>query len=113
MEYISKDPLFQGVALTIGVASGVAGIAPFGHQLYFNSTAPLTEAQVEALLEKFNIEQEQNLKAIVKNEVDDKLEIWDIAQREKVTSQEKEIRSLKNQRNTVVVALAVVISVFW
>ena len=113
MEYISKDPLFQGVALTIGVASGVAGIASFGHQLYFNSTAPLTEAQVEALLEKFNIEQEQNLKAIVKNEVDDKLEIWDIAQREKVTSQEKEIRSLKNQRNTVVVALAVVISVFW
>lgn len=105
MKYVSTDPMFQGVEIT----SGAANIISFGQQLYLSSTAPLTEEQIEALLKKINTEQIENLKVIVKNEVDQKLETWDIDHRERITESEKQIKSLRNQRNTMIVALCVVV----
>ena len=84
----------------MGIASGAAGILSFGHQLYFSSTVPLTEEQVEALLNKINTEHNENLKAIVKNEVDQTLDTWDIDHRARITKQEKQIKSFSYQRNT-------------
>lgn len=109
MKYVATDPMYQGVAISVGIASGAASILSFGHQLYFRSSVPLTEEQVEALLNKINTEQTENLKVIVKNEVDQKLEIWDIDHRERITEQEKQIKSLTYQRNTIVVALFAVV----
>jgi hypothetical protein len=109
MKFVATDPMFQGVGITVGIASGAAGILSFGHQLYFSSTVPLTEEQVEALLNKINTEQTENLKAIVKNEVDQKLETWDIDHHERITESEKQIKSLRNQRNTMIVALCAVV----
>ena len=109
MKYVTTDPMFQGVAITVGIINGAAGILSFGHQLYFSSSAPLTEEQVEALLNKINTEQTENLKVIVKNEVDQKLETWDIDHHERITEQEKQIKSLTYQRNTIVVALFAVV----
>lgn len=105
MKYVSTDPMFQGVEIT----SGAANIISFGQQLYLSSTAPLTEEQIEALLNKINTEQIESLKVIVKNEVDQKLETWDIDHRERITESEKQIKSLRNQRNTMIVALCVVV----
>ena len=109
MNYVATDPMFQGVAITVGIASGTAGILSFGHQLYFSSSVPLTEEQVKAILNKINTEQTENLKVIVKNEVDQKLETWDIDHHERITEQEKQIKSLTYQRNTIVVALFAVV----
>lgn len=83
MEFVSTDPMFQGIGLTMGIASGLFGVLSFGHQLYFSSDVPLTEEQVEALLNTINTEQTENLKAIVKNEVGQKLETWDIDHKKK------------------------------
>ena len=116
MEFVATDRVFQGVGLTMGIASGAAGILSFGHQLYFSSTTvPLTEEQLEALLNKINTEQNENLKAIVKNEVDQNLETWDIDHHERITESEKQIKSLRNQRNTMIVDLCVVSAIrcFW
>ena len=109
MKYVATDPMFQGVAITVGIASGAAGILSFGHQLYISSSVPLTEEQVRALLNKINTEQTENLKVIVQNELDQKLETWDMDHHERITEQEKQIKSLTYQRNTIVVALFAVV----
>jgi hypothetical protein len=110
MEFVATDPMFQSIGITVGILSGVAGILSFGHQLYFSSTVPLIEEQLKALLNeiKINTEQTENLKAIIKNEVNQKLETWDIDHRERITELEKQQESLRNQRNTVMVALCAV-----
>ena len=41
--------------------------------------------------------------------MDQKLEIWDIDHRARITEQEKQIKSLSHQRNTMVVALFAVV----
>jgi len=56
MTYIATDPLFKGIGLSIGIASGAAGILAFGHQLYFSSSQTLTEEQIRAILEKITTE---------------------------------------------------------
>ena len=109
MRYVATDPMFQGIGITVGIVSGAAGIFSFGHQLYFSSTVPLTEEQIEVLLKKINTENEENLKAIVKNEMDQTLDTWDIDHRARITEQEKQIKALSYQRNSMVVALFAVV----
>lgn len=110
MSYIAKaDPLFQGIGLSIGIASGVAGILSFGYQLYFSSSQPLSEEQITAILEKINTENSKNLKVEITNELTEKLEIWDASTQEKITKQEEELRLIKQQRNTIAVALGAVV----
>ena len=67
MKFVATDPMFQGVGITVGIASGAAGILSFGHQLYFSSTVPLTQEQVEALLNKNiaeNLTEEQKIAVV-------------------------------------------------
>ncbi len=78
MKYVATNLMFQGLFIIARISSGVLGILSFGHQLYFSSSVPLTEEQLEALLNKINTEQTENLKVIVKNNMDQKLDTWDI-----------------------------------
>jgi hypothetical protein len=54
---------------------------------------------------------------IIKNEMDEKFETWDIDHRERITEQEKEIKDLtyQSQRNTIAIAFSgsSVICCFW
>jgi hypothetical protein len=99
MKFAGTDPTIQGVGTCMGIVAGAAGIFSFGHQLFISSTVPvpLTEEQLEALLNK----QTENLKATIKNEVNQKLETWDIDHRERITELENQNESLRNQNKSL------------
>lgn len=62
MTYISTDPVFKGIGLSVGIIAGVSGILSFGHQLYFTSSQVLAEEQIKHLLEQINTKNSRNLK---------------------------------------------------
>jgi len=109
MIYVATDPMFNGVAITVGTVAGLVNIALYGHQLFISSSDFLTDEQKKALIDEIATEEFEKLKVVIKNEIDEKFETWDINNKEKITVKDNQINSLTYQRNTAVVTLFAVV----